>query len=192
MDSSNLITENTIQNNKYGISFSGANSVGTPSETVYHNNFINNEEHVSPFNRQPLDFMPAPPESYWDNGREGNFWSNYNGTDTNGDGIGETAYVGSIYHNITDRYPLTKPYPIALNPPTTTSPPPPQSPEPVATSTPSGSPTLQPTLNPTSVLPDYYGGDVNILSLILGVIALAVASAAVILVFFIKRRKLTK
>jgi parallel beta-helix repeat protein len=144
----NIITGNTIQNNTRGISFASANSVGTPNETVYHNNFINNKEHVSPFNRHPLDFMPAPPESYWDNGSEGNFWSNYNGTDINGDGIGETAYLASNYYNITDRFPLTKPYLVAINPPIATSPPPLQSPEPVASLSPS-SPTQQPTLEPT-------------------------------------------
>jgi parallel beta-helix repeat protein len=114
--SNNVIAENIIQNNKYGISLSGANSVGTPSETVYHNNFVNNEEHVSPYKRELYDiWTPRPPESYWDNGREGNFWSNYNGTDTNGDGIGETVYLASNYHNITDRYPLMKPVTLLVN-----------------------------------------------------------------------------
>jgi hypothetical protein len=29
----------------------------------------------------------------WDNGSLGNYWSNYNGSDVNGDGIGEIPYV---------------------------------------------------------------------------------------------------
>lgn len=40
----------------------------------------------------------------WDNGTTGNYWSNYNGTDNNGDGIGDTPYV--IDHNNQDNYPL--------------------------------------------------------------------------------------
>lgn len=41
---------------------------------------------------------------YWDNGTAGNYWSNYEGTDSNNDNIGDTAYTVSI--NTIDRYPL--------------------------------------------------------------------------------------
>ena len=49
------------------------------------------------------DWTPGYP-NFWDNGCEGNFWSNYNGTDLNRDGIGDTPYI--IEANNTDRYPL--------------------------------------------------------------------------------------
>jgi parallel beta-helix repeat protein len=45
----------------------------------------------------------------WDNGKEGNYWSDYTGKD-NGSGVGETPYV--VYDNFTDNYPLTIPYDI--------------------------------------------------------------------------------
>jgi parallel beta-helix repeat protein len=40
----------------------------------------------------------------WDNGFEGNYWSDYNGTDVDQDGIGDTPYI--IDANNTDHYPL--------------------------------------------------------------------------------------
>jgi len=44
----------------------------------------------------------------------GNYWSTYNGTDDNGDGIGDTPY--HIYENYTDHYPLMEPADIAVIP----------------------------------------------------------------------------
>ena len=43
----------------------------------------------------------------WDNGSQGNYWSNYTGTDNNGDGIGDTPYL--VYENNQDNYPLMNP-----------------------------------------------------------------------------------
>ena len=40
----------------------------------------------------------------WDNGFEGNYWDNYNGTDGDGNGIGDTPYI--INENNQDNYPL--------------------------------------------------------------------------------------
>lgn len=42
----------------------------------------------------------------WDNSTMGNYWDDYNGTDENGDNIGETPYI--LNENNQDNHPLTK------------------------------------------------------------------------------------
>ena len=45
---------------------------------------------------------------YWDNGSEGNYWSNYTSTDANNDGIGDNPFV--LDANNTDNHPLMGPF----------------------------------------------------------------------------------
>jgi nitrous oxidase accessory protein NosD len=66
----------------------------------YHNNFLSS-----------ISFDHAGNVTYtWDNGTEGNYWSEYTGADVNGDGIGDAPYI--INENNTDIHPLMKPYDI--------------------------------------------------------------------------------
>lgn len=74
------VVGNTITNNGYGIIGSMGHS------TFYHNNFINNTVQV-----YIITCEDKP--NLWDNGGEGNYWSDYNGTDSDGDGIGDTPYI---------------------------------------------------------------------------------------------------
>ncbi len=65
--------------------------------TIYHNNFNNTQQ---------VERIDLP--NIWDDGSEGNYWSDYNGTDTDLDGIGNIAY--HIDENNIDRYPLAGMY----------------------------------------------------------------------------------
>ena len=51
--------------------------------------------------------------NFWSNNTLGNFWSNYNGTDTNNDGFGDSPYV--IQQNGEDLKPLMKKQQITIN-----------------------------------------------------------------------------
>jgi len=122
----NRIYENNIQANSYGMLLhAGSNN------RIYHNNFTSNTDQTSFWS--PFSF------NIWDNGAAGNYWSDYNGTDNNGDGIGDLPYVFNA--NNTDRYPLMSPsgtFPLPTPTPTPT-------PSPTATPTPSATPSPEPT-----------------------------------------------
>lgn len=99
---SNNIIENNITNNGIGVytEYCGTN-------IIHHNNFINNTKQWDDIGFTPWP-IPLPISiSMWDDGKEGNFWSDFNGTDLNNDGIGDTPYVMGT--NNTDQYPLMNP-----------------------------------------------------------------------------------
>jgi len=50
------------------------------------------------------DYPEGEEAHAWDDGDAGNYWSDYNGTDADSDGIGDTPYVVDIQNQ--DRYPL--------------------------------------------------------------------------------------
>jgi parallel beta-helix repeat protein len=90
---SNIISNNTISYQKwYGIEIGPYCS----DNIVYHNRFLTNK-----YNAWDKD------SNIWDNGYPsgGNFWDDYNGTDADGDGIGDKPY-SIIGNRSEDRYPL--------------------------------------------------------------------------------------
>jgi parallel beta-helix repeat protein len=78
------------------------NSLVGTNNTFYHNIFTNNNKNVY----DSWNNLTAP--NFWDNDEEGNYWDDYNGTDDNRDGIGDTPYV--INGDNIDYYPLMEPF----------------------------------------------------------------------------------
>jgi hypothetical protein len=97
------VTNNYISDNKHGLYF-GETSAGNISANVklYGNSFVNNTKQLD--GCVCIDYNLSEEVHTWDSGSRGNFWSDYNGTDTNGDGIGDTPYEIDVLN--VDRFPL--------------------------------------------------------------------------------------
>ncbi len=111
----NQIYGNHVESGSYGVSVGFGDPAYCSNNVVYHNNFVNNRQQVENYQN---------PSNYWDNGAEGNYWSDYTGYDGNGDGIGDTPYnaIGIVRTNesktvtgvvATDNYPLMAPFDIS-------------------------------------------------------------------------------
>ena len=110
--SNNRIVGNNIRENGNGIFFSGAMYLGgfhypSPNNVIHYNNFVDNENNVADvaWSAWWQDLTPAI--NIWDRDNEGNYWSNYNGTESNSDEIGEAPYI--IDEKNQDNYPLMSP-----------------------------------------------------------------------------------
>ena len=89
--SGNNITDHLSYYGGYGVWLNYSSS-----NIFYHNIFVNNTEQVHSLNSTNV----------WDNGYPsgGNYWSDYNGTDANSDGIGDTPYIIDAQNK--DNYPI--------------------------------------------------------------------------------------
>ena len=92
----NIIKNNTLENNSNPISIAYSEGI----HIITNNNIINGTTIIVWLSLQPNVYM--------------NYWSDYNGTDSNGDGIGDTSYI--LYENNTDNYPLMEPVDISTIP----------------------------------------------------------------------------
>jgi hypothetical protein len=150
----NIIAGNQITDNEFGIHTTYAFSQGgAENNIIYYNNFIDNIKNVD--NEAVLTTTISV--NSWDNGAFGNYWSDYTGTDANGDGIGDINYA--VDSNNTDHYPLMAPVDISkitvdslVHTPTSTpaATPTPSPTTTMPTSTPDHSPTSSPTPSLTS------------------------------------------
>jgi parallel beta-helix repeat protein len=97
----NIVHHNNIINNTCGVQLGD-----TSSNLIYNNNFVNNKQQAS----VSVSYGDIGYGNVWDNGYSsgGNYWSDYNGTDADHDGIGDTPYI--IDASNTDHYPLMVPY----------------------------------------------------------------------------------
>jgi hypothetical protein len=100
-----FIYGNNLSENNVAIGFAASND-----NYVYANNFFNNTSHVQ------MNYEYDPSATNWYYKQWGNYWSNYTGSDTNKDGVGDTPHV--IDWNNTDYYPLMSPIDIFTSIPT--------------------------------------------------------------------------
>jgi len=105
-NSNNSRIENVIASNNWDGIYLGSSSNNTIA-----NNFINNTDQVYSY-RSTNIWNSTEKINHTYNGSQhtnylGNYWSDYTGSDTNGDGIGDTPYI--IYSD-KDNYPLMQPW----------------------------------------------------------------------------------
>ncbi|MCL2642885.1 MAG: right-handed parallel beta-helix repeat-containing protein [Candidatus Bathyarchaeota archaeon] len=101
-------------NDVFGNTFSGASIYAVYLDRSDFNNFFwnsfNTNTDVYEIRTDIFRLMNATyysEHNKWDNGKEGNYWSDYTGQD-NGAGVGKTFY--QVYDNFIDNYPLIQPY----------------------------------------------------------------------------------
>jgi parallel beta-helix repeat protein len=117
ISSNNIISENVVADNHRGIildhssnnilvenSITGNSGFGvyldsSSNNTIYHNNLTNNTNQVQ------INYYGDSSTNHWDDGSEGNYWSNYTGADSNHDGIGDSPHV--VDTGNVDFHPLT-------------------------------------------------------------------------------------
>ena len=92
--SGNTVSGNLFANNQRGLYF----CCGATGNIAFSNSLINNSQWNASDNLN----------NQWDDGTYGNYWGDYSGPDTNGDGIGDAPYYISEGKSV-DRYPLMEP-----------------------------------------------------------------------------------
>jgi len=170
----NFVYSNNIYNSSTGLYLQATNDIVAAQNNItdcglalfvmgsnnqfYHNNLVNNTNQVSVEHQMLFSssiVLAYSVNNTFDAGylAGGNYWSIFQGVDSNGDGISETPYV--INSDNSDRYPFTQPiglsdYVPPEKPPVyfETAPTPTPTPTPTLTVSPTQSPTKTPTPTP--------------------------------------------
>jgi parallel beta-helix repeat protein len=105
----NTITGNNVCNNGKGIWLADSSN-----NTIYLNNFINNTDNVDSYDstniwNSPLEITYTYDETTYES-YVGNYWDDYEGTDADSDGIGNTPCSIDSEKDESDDYPLMKPF----------------------------------------------------------------------------------
>jgi len=173
-----IISNIIIENNGFGM-YLGSEVIygGSTKNIIHHNSFIDNHvekaetTYIKPEVEGLQVFVPAFVEwrvsNVWDDGEEGNYWSDYvtrypNATEVEGLGIGNTPFY--IDEKNIDRYPLLKPIATPEVP------------------SPSPSPSPTPTLTPSN--PESFPT-----ALVVAPIAIVAVIGVGLLVYFKKRKR---
>jgi hypothetical protein len=131
--------QNNLYRNQYGIDGGDMHSFGSSyfennitentagiqlayNANIYRNNFINNTKQVD--FRIYRGYVEAPKADLWDNGIEGNYWSDYltkhsDAKEVNSTGTYDTPY--ELYPDNFDNHPLVEPVEISLQTETTSN-----------------------------------------------------------------------
>jgi parallel beta-helix repeat protein len=155
----NTITQNRISSSGCGTTVYGANG-----NIISNNNYVDNTVQFS----ANEDYYLTWGGSRSVNTIDRNYWSDYNGTDANRDGVGDTPYFIDAYNK--DNYPIMLPISLATPTPTPTP------------SPPNSGPTSSPTPSPS--IPEFQSWTILLL--------LSIILATAILSIYFKKRKQMK
>jgi len=95
--------DNVIAGNNISLSGLGTSIYGSNNNSISNNNYFSNAVQFSAEEDYYLSFGHNRSVNIINE----NYWSDYDGTDSDGDGIGDTTYIIDAYN--ADHYPLTKP-----------------------------------------------------------------------------------
>jgi parallel beta-helix repeat protein len=120
-----ILQNNVVNNSGFGLQLKSANVafMSSTNNTILHNNFVENQPEgldvsiPGTMNRLSPELVPGPGNT-WDDGREGNYWSDYlsrypNASEIDHMGTGDTPYF--INENNIDNHPLMSPSVVSVD-----------------------------------------------------------------------------
>ena len=107
-------SNNTLINNNASYNYCGIYLWDSSNNKIYLNSFIDNSNNVYSYNSTSIWKFPSKIAYTYNGGTNtnylGNYWGNYEGTDADADGIGNTPYSIDSKGDESDDYPLMQPF----------------------------------------------------------------------------------